>query len=726
MGTKVSQRNEDSQPVTGDATKGTICFIAQTASTCEFVSWQLNHFLGAYARIMVWCLEKDPQPPPGMTDADVFLATSHITQERAQEILGPSREVFIAERTVNIQNLGKLLQIESEQRVLVVASSEETARAAMEILINLGFGYLNMAPYYPGIEHRTLQPEEQVVTMGLSGLSPAGVTRVVDLGPRGIALSTFKRLLDLCRIPPRVLDDLTYYYVDALLHLCQRHQRAAAMNETLKSEMEVVVNTINEAIVAVNEQNRILLYNPQAERIFGLPMLDVLGKDAARVLPQLKLGANPPAGKSPSPEITKIGDKYFIATANPLPGAPGQTCGAVTTFRPVSEVQELDTKIRQQLKRKGHIARYSFDDITGESEELRRMILLARKFAGTGMTILLEGESGTGKEVLAQAIHNHSKYSTGPFVAINFAALTDTLADSELFGYIEGAFSGARTGGRKGLFEEAHKGTIFLDEIGDASLDVQKKILRVLEDGEVRRIGDNKITQVNVRVIAATNADLKAMVDRKKFRQDLFYRLYALPLSLPPLRSRGRDVLLLFQWFAQNLYSRHIEPEPSLVDFLTRYPWPGNIRELQNIVGYLSHLLEPGQTAAIEHLPAYVTRAEQPEKRQPAAKLPPPADFEVIRRELTEAYPLSLIADLLQEVRSATRIDKGLGRQTLFKRLARTAPDLTQYTVRSCMNTLERLGFLESGVTRQGSRITAGGKSFLQYLRSRSQPAPRY
>ena len=706
--------------------KRTICFIGQTPPTCEFIAWQLTHFLGAYADITVWCLEKDRQPPAAMAQADVLLATSQITQGRAQQVLETTREIFVAERTVNIQNLGKLLHIEPEGRVLVVASSEETAKAAMEILVSLGFGYLNMTPYYPGIKQWTLQPQDQVVTMGLSRLIPPGITRIVDLGPRGIALSTFKKLLDLCQIPPRVLDDLTYYYVDALLHLCQRHQRAASLNETLKSEMEVVLNTINEAIVAVNGQNRILLYNPQAEKIFGLPMLDVLGKDAAQVLPQIKLGSNQQGGKNQGPEISKIGDRYFIATANPLPGAAGEPRGAVITFRPVSEVQELDTKIRQQLKRKGHVAKYTFEDIAGQSEELLKMVSLARKFAGTEMTILLEGESGTGKEVLAQAIHNHSRQSAGPFVAINFAAMTDTLAESELFGYIEGAFSGARAGGKKGLFEEAHKGTIFLDEIGDASVDVQKKILRVLEEGEVRRVGDSKITQVNVRVIAATNADLKAMADRREFRQDLFYRLYALPLSLPPLRRRGRDVLLLFQWFAQKLYSRHIEPEPPLVDFLTSYHWPGNIRELQNIVGYLCHLLEPGQTAAMEHLPAYVTRAAQQDgPPSPPAPVAPTTDFEVIRDELSETYPLALLANLLQEIRSATRVDKGLGRQTLFKRLQRTTPNLTQYTVRRCMNTLERLGFLESGVTRQGSRITASGQNFLQYLRNRPKTAER-
>ena len=704
----------------------TICFIGQNPTTCEFISWQLTKFLGDYINVTTWCLQTD-KGPPSSQEIDVYMASSHATQSQALQHLGNAKEIMVAERTVNIQNLGKLLNIQPENRVVVVGSSEETSVAAMNIIKSLGFGYLNMTPYYPAATHWVSRETDLAVTMGLTHLVPEGISRVVDIGVRGIALSTFKRLMDLCDIPAQVLNDLTYYYVDALMHLCQRHQRTASLNETLKNEMEVILDTINQAIIAINEDNKILLYNPTAEKIFKLAQLDVLGENSRKIIPQVDLANCLRTGTGIGSEIVKIAGKYYVVAANPFRGENGRVTGVVATFRPVSEVQELDTKIRQELKRKGHVAKYTFDDIVGQSEELKRLVTLARRFSRTELTILLEGESGTGKEVLAQAIHNDSDRHAGPFVAINFAALTDNLAESELFGYIEGAFSGARVGGKKGLFEEAHKGTIFLDEIGDASLDVQKKILRVLEEGEVRRVGDNKITQVNVRVIAATNLDLNTMVEQHKFRQDLFYRLYALPLSLPPLRGRGRDVLLLFQWFAQKTHARQIQLEPPLVDFLTSYRWPGNIRELQNVVGYLSHVLEPGEPATIKHLPGYLTRiGHLPRQPELLAVRSPSSDFEMIAQELQETFTVSLVLGILQQARAVAALDKGVGRKGLVKRLQRTIPDVTEYAVRRCMSTLESLGFLESGVTRQGSRITETGQTFLHYLQNEPVTVEEY
>jgi transcriptional regulator with PAS, ATPase and Fis domain len=696
-----------------DPQKKTICFIGQNKSTCDFIVWQLNQFLGAHVNVASWCLQARAKPP-ALDKADVLLASSHVTRDIAQRTVGDAREILVAERTVNIQNLGKLLHIQNGKRVLVVGSSEETAEAALNIIRNLGFGHLNMKPYCPGGDSRAVHDADLAVTMGLAHLVPEGITEIVDLGVRGIALSTFKRLMDLCRIPPQVLDELTFYYVDALMNLCQQQWHAAATNALLKGELEVILNTISEAIVAVNAENKVMACNPAAEKVLKLRPAEALGQDAAQIMPQVDL-----SGQGAGPEILKIAGKYYVVSANPFSGAAEERNGAVLTFRPVSEVQELDTKIRQELKRKGYVAKYTFDDLVGQSDELQRLIRLARKFAQTELTILLEGESGTGKEVLAQAIHNYSGRRNGPFVAINFAALTDNLAESELFGYIEGAFSGARTGGKKGLFEEAHQGTIFLDEIGDASLDVQKKILRVLEEGEVRRVGDNRITQVNVRVIAATNADLEHMVEQKRFRHDLFYRLYALPLALPPLRSLGHDVLLLFQWFAQKIYSRQIELEPPLVDFLTSYRWPGNIRELQNVVGYLSHILEPGEAATIKHLPGYLTRVDPKACPPPDPMVFSPDEaFARILAQFDHAFPLPLVLGILEELQDAARLDRSLGRQALLKRLGGTVPDLSESSVRRCMQALGTAGFLSAGTTRQGSTITRSGREFLHYARS--------
>ncbi len=250
-------------------------------------------------------------------------------------------------------------------------------------------------------------------------------------------------------------------------------------------------------------------------------------------------------------------------------------------------LRESDSKIRKELKDRGLVARYSFNDIIGESSRFREMADKARRFSLVQSSILITGETGTGKELFAHSIHAASPRASEPFVAVNCAALPGNLLESELFGYVEGAFSGAVRGGKAGLFEIAHRGTIFLDEIGEIPLDVQSKLLRVLQEKEIRRLGDTRMRHVDVRIIAATNVDIKKKVRDGAFRSDLYYRLNVLDLQLAPLRERGNDILLLSDVFLSRYAAKEGRRKPSLSseaeELLLSYPWPGNIRELRNI-----------------------------------------------------------------------------------------------------------------------------------------------
>ena len=250
-------------------------------------------------------------------------------------------------------------------------------------------------------------------------------------------------------------------------------------------------------------------------------------------------------------------------------------------------LRESDSKIRRGLKDRGLVARYSFDDIIGESRKFRDMVDKARRFSLVQSSILITGETGTGKELFAHSIHAASPRASEPFVAVNCAALPGNLLESELFGYVEGAFSGAVRGGKAGLFEIADRGTIFLDEIGEIPLDVQSKLLRVLQEKEIRRLGDTRMRHVDVRIIAATNVDIRKKVRDGAFRSDLYYRLSILDLQLAPLRERGNDILLLSDVFLSRYAAKEGRWKPSLSseaeELLLSYPWPGNIRELRNI-----------------------------------------------------------------------------------------------------------------------------------------------
>jgi len=267
----------------------------------------------------------------------------------------------------------------------------------------------------------------------------------------------------------------------------------------------------------------------------------------------------------------------------------GVTYGMVATLQELKRLQDIEQKTRRELAWRGWVAKHRFSDIFSRSPNMLRLIEDAMRLAGYEATLLILGETGVGKEYFAHAIHNASRRKKGPFVAVNCASIPESILESELFGHSEGAFTGAKRGGKMGLFEQAHGGTIFLDEIGEMAEKCQARLLRVLQEHEVYRLGDDRTITVDIRVIAATNRDLWNMVQEKKFREDLYYRLEVLTLEIPPLRERKVDVEGFVQQFI-NHYNRQynasvtgINPEGQTL--LLQYDWPGNIRELRNVVG---------------------------------------------------------------------------------------------------------------------------------------------
>ena len=303
--------------------------------------------------------------------------------------------------------------------------------------------------------------------------------------------------------------------------------------------------------------------------------------------------------------------------------------GVVITMVDITQVQKLENQIRRTLSEKGLRAKYTFDDIIHESDVIEKTIDIARKYALSESNIILVGETGTGKELFAQSIHNASARKNGPFVAINCAALPENLLESELFGYVEGAFTGTAKGGKMGLFEQAHGGTLFLDEIGEISMSIQTKLLRVLQEREVRRIGDNKVISVNVRIISATNKSINRLTEQGLFRKDLAYRLDVLRIFLPPLRQRGRDVEILFLHLLKQQGKANQRPLPDInlnaLSALQEYPFNGNIRELSNIVERASVLCSDGVIRREDILHAlYPQDLEEPLTADPIQNHPDP------------------------------------------------------------------------------------------------------
>ncbi len=364
------------------------------------------------------------------------------------------------------------------------------------------------------------------------------------------------------------------------------------------------------------------------------------------------------------------GRLHFLISGRPIRDARGNIQGGVITIRGIKRVHKLVNRMV------GAQARFVFDDIIGNSRVLRDAVELAKRVARGNATILLQGESGTGKEVFAQAIHNASNYRRGPFIAINCGAIPRDLIESELFGYEEGAFTGARRGGRPGKFELANGGTIFLDEIGDMPLDIQVTLLRVLQEKQIVRVGGAKAIPVDIRVIAATNKDLLKEMKKGHFRQDLFYRLSVIRVFIPALKERGDDILILARYFAEKvarqLGKREMILAPAVEHLFMNYSWPGNVRELSNAIECAVNMA-PGNVIEIEHLP---------EEMRWAGKLILPDD-QAAEKELLSLKEMEkrLIYQTLRRLngnisRSADIL--GISRNTLYKKIRDLGVNLRQ------------------------------------------------
>ncbi|MFV3012104.1 sigma-54-dependent Fis family transcriptional regulator [Clostridium botulinum] len=356
--------------------------------------------------------------------------------------------------------------------------------------------------------------------------------------------------------------------------------------------MNTIVDSISSGIYVVDFRGKIKTINKAACNILGIEDKDVLDKNVENILPNWHhIFERIKNGKPYEDKEAVLNDKLikgrYNVSATPIQ-IENKIIGMVIVFKEIKTVLDLVNKYS------GMRAVYNFEDIIGESKEIKKVINYAKSISSSPSTVLIEGESGTGKELLAQSIHNYGDRRENSFIALNCGAIPKSLIESELFGYEDGAFTGARRGGHAGKFELANGGTLFLDEIGEMPLDMQVSLLRVLQEGYVTRVGGDKIIPVDVRIIAATNKDLKKEVEKGTFRQDLYYRLSVIPIKLPPIRERKGDLPILIKYFFRIKSIKLNKPMPHIKEDIyhnmLQYNWPGNIRELENFIENIVNL----------------------------------------------------------------------------------------------------------------------------------------
>lgn len=446
-----------------------------------------------------------------------------------------------------------------------------------------------------------------------------------------------------------------------------------------RRHLDAVLKHIPAGVAAVDNQGLVQSLNPALAQLLELPISAALGRPLQQLCPELDLQQALRDGAIEENRVIRFGSHAVVSNLLPIL-ENGERTGLVLTCQDITAVQRADQCIRSSRRPGVFAARYRLDQLDGNSKANREMLQLAKRFATSQSTILITGESGTGKELLAQGIHNESPRWKAPFVAINCAAFPESLLESELFGYEEGAFSGSRKGGKPGLFEAAHRGTLFLDEIGDMPVSLQTRLLRVLQEREVLRLGGTEPISVDVRIIAATHKDLSAAIKAGEFRTDLYYRLNILRLQTTPLRERPEDIPLICRGISQRLLVQGqvmgaAAVADALLPYFLRYSWPGNVRELENVIeramlsaNEILHGQDVDEPYLARVLPELSVSHIQP---APHREVPSQGDLHSIGKTAQLQYITETLENCQGNLDEAARL-LGVSRTTLWRRLRST------------------------------------------------------
>lgn len=529
-----------------------------------------------------------------ITNLQIHLATMEEALPVAQELLRQGAEVIIGAGAT-----GKLLRKQLDRPVVTIARTAlDVLRALMkanEIDRDILLTSFDSLTDGTDLFEKLLDVRIRQLVFRTSIELAEGIEREVRQGTKCVVGSGICR--DICRslgvegiiIYPGKSTVIQALEEATAIALSQRKQREDA--EHLRS----ILQTITDGVIGIDAQGTVNLINHAASELLGLESDSILGVPLPKMLDGIGMQQVLRTGKADIDQIRRIADIDVVVNTLPLKHA-NEIRGVVASFKPASRISHIDHKLKSKLYDKGFKAKFTLNHIKGESEVMSILRHRAAQYANTDASVLILGETGTGKELIAQAIHNAGDRKNKPFVAVNCAALPESLLESELFGYEEGAFTGAKRGGKAGLFELANQGSIFLDEIADISPHLQVRLLRVLEQRELMRLGGDRIVPVDVKVISSTWRNLAKDVVAGRFRPDLYFRLTVLKLNVPPLRERPEDIPLLLSEILWRMGIRntlvHNLLDQNVIHQLRRYSWPGNVRELDALCRRFTALRE--------------------------------------------------------------------------------------------------------------------------------------
>lgn len=612
---------------------------------------------------------------------DIVLFSSRYCQALCPDVT-LSAAALPARRVINYRNLQEVIELEAGSRVLLVNNDKDSTTEALEQLMEIGLTDLSYVPCYPGSPS---YPEIGVaITLGERSFVPGHVTRVIDIGVRALDIRTIYDLARLLGAEHLLDQSMVARYLSQIVTVSKSLSQSRRQTEQTERLLVGIFDQVDSGIAYVGADLRLVRVNLLFESILGRSQEQLLGRRLEELF---------------GDRFRRVEEGSFVVPVRNrtvllrIKALDEMDSSYLVTADYADTIQKLDRRIRQDSAPLRRRQLYTFRDYLTWDEGCRKMLALAEKFTHTGGTVLIQGESGTGKEILAQSIHSGSSRRKAPFIPVNITSLTPTLAESELFGYEDASFTGAKKGGKAGIFEMADGGTVFIDEIGDASPELQAKLLRALEEKSIRRVGGAEEIPIRVSIVAATNKNLPAMIREGKFREDLFFRLNMFPLTTIPLRDRQRDILPLLRHFLDldaELTQTLLGPE--IKRFLQSYRWPGNVRELMNVAEYIK-LTHEGRPLAPRDLPAYMSAEE--------------ADGGRVFLSRPEYLVLNAVSSCGP---------RGVGRSRLQGMLSGSGTDLGIGKIRAILKALEERGLITQ--ERNGCTVTDQGTSALKQFQN--------
>ncbi|MEI8215941.1 MAG: sigma 54-interacting transcriptional regulator [Eubacteriales bacterium] len=675
-----------------------LALVTASEATKNDLCRQLNSLLEGYMRVEGYATESGIN---SIVRADLIVLSSKMMVAEAKDYIDPKCRVIIANRSLNLENIDKLFRIPKGADILLVNDEIENAEEVAKLLKEVGIDYLNYIPYAPG--RRVNGSAKIAITPGEVALVPKHIEEIIDIGARVIDITTVIEILSLLGLLDEKSHFVTTKYMETIIKLNKQLHDTIEEAESMNKYLVKVLNQVNDGIVAFSENGVISVFNQKSEEIFGIRSSFAIGKTINQIVRDKVLCDFLLTSSDLSNQLFKINEADVIISKFKIEKLQSTVC----TIKNTKDTIDMEKKLRQSLIKKGFVGKYKFSDIIGDSLQIRNTIETAIKLAETDLSILITGESGVGKELFASAIHNNSQRNLGPFLAVNFSALPEELAESELFGYEDGAFTGARKGGRIGLFEQANGGTIFLDEIGDISLRIQARLLRVLQEKEIRRVGGTEIIPVNVRIIAATNKNLPQMCHSGLFREDLYHRLRKLYLKIPPLREHPEDIAELINYFKSINGGPDLAISEDVLRILECNPWSGNVRELSNTIDYFIAVTSNG-TISIDDIPSDFFEMENTGK-----KISKTEKIEKYQETLARLGNLEEFLFILEAIDIYSKCGETASRRSLSILAEKSFPHLSDDKIRRRTDILKDQGLINKGVGRAGMRLTKEGQEYL-------------